>query len=199
MKNVPTWNKRLLYVACVFAAATFAASFVLGSGITLAFGPGTSGVATIIITTTLIVIGANIVDRRYYFTLTVTLFTVLAIPTTMFGPPGVHKILIGLVTGITYDFVWALCDRMSRLKRVALPLAAALSTAVSITLIYGLMLLVFPEHKGLGTLQKYLPYFILVYGVLGFLGALLGNWIYSTSISKLSALRILRNEPGNNE
>lgn len=194
MKTWFGWNRQLLHVAVFFAAATFAASFVMGSGLTLAFGPGTSGIATIIVTTVLIVIGANIVEKRLYFTLTVTLFTVLAIPTSMFGPPGIHKIMIGLLTGLTYDLLWAAFIRVKPLRRVALPLAAAGATAVSILLIFALMRVAFPDHKGLETLGKYLHYFIVVYAILGFLGASLGNWIYNARLSKLSALQILKTD-----
>jgi hypothetical protein len=182
------WTKKRFFVTLVFAATTFAASFVLGSGITLAFGSGTSGVATIIITTVLIVIGGSIVETRGYFLVAVTLFTVLAIPTSMFGPPGPHKVIIGVLTGLVYDVIWDVTGR----KRLSLPSAAAVSTAVSILLIYGLIVMFFPEYPKLETLRRLLKYLVPVYGVLGFFGGMLGQWIYGKNLAHLSAIKMLK-------
>lgn len=181
-----TWTLKSLFVIAVFSAATFAASFALGNAITIALGPGTSGIATIIITTVLVIICGRLVERIGVFTLTVTLFTVLAIPTNLFGPPGPHKIVIGLITGITYDAVWNLTGR----KKFSLPSAAAVATAVSISLIFGLLL--YLNHPRKEYLQGILKYIIPLYAILGFVGGLLGNWIYDRSLSRLSVVKQLK-------
>ncbi|MDP2896996.1 MAG: hypothetical protein Q8Q12_10640 [bacterium] len=188
MQEIRGWSRKELFVCVVFACATFAASFVLGSGITLALGPGTSGVATILITTVIVVIGANIVGTIGYFTLVVTLFTVLAIPTNMFGPPGPHKVIIGLSTGLVYDLAWNLTAR----KRFSLPFAAAVSTAASILLIFLFMVWFFPEHPKRETIAGLLKYLIPVYAVLGFIGGVLGDWIYKKSLADLSIVKMLK-------
>lgn len=187
MAQTEHWSRKRFFVALVFAASTFAASFVLGSGITIALGPGTSGVVTIVITTVLVVIGANMVRTRGYFVVVVSIFTLLAWPTSMFGPPGPHKILVGAATGLVYDLVWSITGR----RKFSLPIAAALSTAVSILLICLLITVFFPEHPKRDTIQKLLKYLIPVYAVLGFIGGCLGNWIYAQYLARLSTVKIL--------
>lgn len=181
-----SWTVKKLFLAAIFAAATFAASFALGNAITLAAGPGTSGIATIMVTTVLVVICARLVETIGLFTLVVTLFTVLAIPTNMFGPPGPHKILIGLITGFVYDLVWNLTGR----KKYSLPTAAAIATAVSILLIFGLM--TYLNHPRADYLRSALKWIAPVYAVLGFIGGLIGNWIYDRSLSRLSVVQQLK-------
>lgn len=185
MKKFRDWNLKKLFLAGVFSAATFAASFVLGNAVTTALGPGTSGIATIIITTILVIIGARIIDTPGALTIMVTIFTVFAIPTNMFGPPGPHKILIGLATGAVYDFFWVIM----RGTKYSLPTAAAISTAVSIVLI--LYLMVYLNHPRADALKNLIYYIVPLYGFLGFLGAILGNWIYDKSLSRLSMIRDL--------
>jgi len=188
MASPNQWTAKRLYLVIVFAIATFAASFLAGAGITAAFGPGMSGVATIIVTTIVIVVGANIAGTRPYFTIAVTIFTLLAIPTSMFGPPGPYKVVVGLITGIAYDLAWELTGR----RRFSLPIAAAVSTAVSIFCIYKLMVIAFPTHPRLPDLQRLLPYLIPAYAVLGFIGGWIGNKVYTRSISRISVLRSLQ-------
>lgn len=181
------WNLKRAFIATVFAAATFALAFVLGNSITVAFGPGTSGFVSAIFTTILVVVSANIVQRFGVFTLMVTLFTVLAIPTNMFGPPGPHKIIIGLITGLTYDIVWyGLCS--VKFEKVALPIAAAVATGVSLLLVY--QLLVYLGHPKMETLGKIVLWMTPIYAILGLLGGWLGNLIYAR-IKHLSVVKQL--------
>ncbi len=184
--TTPPWTFKRLFLVGVFAAGTFAASFVVGNAITLALGPGMSGIATIVITTILAVVCARLVETRGVLTLLVGLFTLLAWPTNMFGPPGPQKIVIGLFTGLVYDCVWLLTGR----RRYSLPLAAAVSTALSILLIFALMVLMaYPRKEYLQSLLKYL---VPLYAFLGFLGALIGNWIYDRSLSRISIVLQLK-------
>ena len=180
------WNAKKIFLTFIFSAATFAASFVLGNAITIAFGPGTSGIATIVVTTILVVICAKLVETRGVFTILVTLFTVLAIPTTMFGPPSPLKILIGFATGFVYDLVWYLIPS----KKFSLPLAAALSTIVSIVLIFFLMS--FLSYPKADYLRSILYFVIPLYGTLGFLGGVIGEKIYDKSLANLSLIKQLK-------
>jgi len=186
MPELRRWSPMRLFVATIIAAATFGACFVLGNAITVALGPGMSGIATIIVTTILVVVGARIVETRGVFTLMVFLFTVLAIPTNMFGPPGPHKAIIGIVTGLVYDGVWNVTGRRSW----SLFLAAALATACSIFLIFGLMVIL--EYPRADYLRAMLKYLVPAYAALGWIGAMLGNRIYETSLRELSLVKQLR-------
>ena len=186
------WTSTRFLVALAFAAAAFAASFVLGFLVTQSLGPGTSGVLTIIITTVLVVVGARIAETRGVFTLMVTLFTVLAIPTNMFGPPGVPKVLIGLATGMVYDVGWWVFARWQRTSRIAIPIAAALSTAVSIALIWRLMTWI--NHPRAGWMGTIIMYIAPVYAALGFLGGMFANWIFERNFASNPRVRVLRGD-----
>jgi len=186
MSNHLKWNSKRALAACFFGVATFAISFVLGNAITLALGPGTSGFVTILFTTILVVCAARITELRGVFTLMVTLFTILAIPTNLFGPAGPQKIIIGLATGITYDIFWEIFNR----KRFSLQIAAFASTAVSIVLIWQLMILL--QHPKADYLTKYIYYLIPIYGILGSLGAWIGNWMYLKHLANRSVVKTIK-------
>lgn len=188
MMSFSGWTLKLAFTTVVFAAATFAIAFVLGNSITMAFGPGTSGIVSAVVTTMLVVICANIVERLGVFTVLVTLFTILAIPTQLFGPAGPHKILIGFATGVTYDLVWYGISR-TPLKNIALPVAAAAATCVSILLV--LWLMTYLDHPRVDFLRRVIAYVAPLYAVLGFVGALLGNAVYRR-IKDLSAVARLK-------
>lgn len=181
-----SWTVKKLSVALAFGVATFVVSFVLGSGITSVLGPGTSGLVTIIFTTVVVITGARIVESPGVFLIMVLTFAGLAIPTTQFGPPGVQKLLVGVATGVVYDLVWVAFKR----SRLGSGFAAAASTMTSLFTIY--RLLVYVGHPRAEYLEKMLPYALPTYGVLGFIGAMIGEWIYRNHLSDLSAVRQLR-------
>lgn len=179
--------KKML-ICAVFAAATFAVAFVLGNAITMTLGPGTSGIVTIVFTTIVMVIGARVVNTFWAFTIMVTLFTCFAIPTNIFGPPHPLKILIGFATGLSYDLCHLVFRQFS--QRFALPISAAVSTAVSILLIYWLML--YFEHPRAEYMAGILKYIAPLYAVLGFVGGLLGNNMFAKYLENLSITRQLQ-------
>jgi len=187
MLGLEQWTRKKFFLTAIFAAATFAASFALGNAITIALGPGTSGIVTIIITTILVVICAKLVETPGVFTLVVCLFTIFAIPTNMFGPPGPHKIIIGITTGFAYDFLWNITGRK---KFISLPTAAGIATGLSIVLIFCLM--VYLDYPKKDYLQSILKYIIPLYVILGAIGGLIGEWIYERSLSRLSIVKQLK-------
>lgn len=180
------WSSKRLLIALCFGVATFAVSFILGSGITMALGPGTSGLVTIIFTTIIVINGARIVEAPGVFSVMTLTFATLAIPTTQFGPPGVAKVLVAIVTGIVYDLTWLLLGR----TRLASGLAAAISTMTSLVAIF--LLLVFLGHPRADYLRGILPYALPVYGALGFVGAMIGEWVYRNHLSSLASVRQLK-------
>jgi len=192
MLDYNKWTMKRLFLTAVFAAATFAASFAGGIVITTSIAPGMSGIVTILLTTILAVIGALVVDTLGVFVVLVTLFTLFAWPTTMFGPPGPQKILIGLVTGLTYDLCWRLFSywRLLRDRKLALPIAASAATAVAIVLIA--VLLTYLNHPRKDLVVSILKWLIPLYAALGFVGAWYGQRLYYKTISKLSIVDQLK-------
>ena len=170
----------------VFAALTFAAAFTLGGAITAAFGPGMSGIATIIVTTVVVVVGAKIVDKFGAMVIMVTVFSVLAIPTTMFGPPGFQKIAVGLGTGIVYDIVISASGR----RNWGYTLAGGVGALLAIFEIWGLLaLLKLPGADKIGALVAFIA---PLYFALGLVGGYLGVWLFSRSLKDLAIVRNLQ-------
>jgi len=185
------WNLRRTIVALAFGAAAFAAAFALGFIITQTAGPGTSGLATIIVTTVLVVVGARIALTKGVFTLMVTLFTILAIPTNLFGPAGIHKVGVGFLTGVVYDLVWLASGN----RRFSIPIAAAISTTVSILAIWQLMVVL--EHPRAEWMGSVLMFIAPLYAVLGFLGGWFGNWVFDNRFKNNERVRQIQ-EPDTN-
>ena len=186
MSSRNKWKLKHYFICGVFSAATFAISFLLGGAITASLGPGTSGIVTIVITTILVIICARIVELPGAMILVVTLYTLFAIPTTMFGPPGLPKVIIGFLTGLIYDFVITIGKR----KKWSYPIAAFFATAISIILIF--YLLVILDHPRADYLRNILYYAIPLYVVLGFIGAIFGNWLYDKNLLKLDIIKSLK-------
>lgn len=184
------WESKDFVICGVFAALTFAASFLLGSAITAAAGPGMSGLATIIVTTLIVVVGARIVDKFGAMILMVLLFSLFAIPTTMFGPPGPHKLLVGLVTGVTYDATISVFRRHAWGYR----LAGGIGAVVAIFAIWALL----ASFKLPGT-ERYahkiataIHYLAPIYFLLGVVGGHLGVWFFDKSLKDLAVVKSLR-------
>jgi len=180
------WSIKKLIAASFFAAAIFGLAFILGNAITTAFGPGMSGFVSTIFTTLLIIISAKITLSRGIFTFTVTLFTILAIPTNLFGPAGVQKIIIGLITGLSYDIVWELLKR----KKHSLKIAAFVATAISLVLVYFLMK--YLNHPKINSLASIIFWAPLVYGALGTIGAIIGESIYEKYLKNSSYVKFIQ-------
>lgn len=180
------WKLNHYLICGAFSAATFAISYVLGAAITGSLGPGTSGIVTIIITTILVIVCAKIVENMGVLTLVVTLYTIFAIPTTMFGPPGIQKVIIGFITGLIYDIIIFIGKR----KKWSYPIAAFFATAISLILIFYLLVLL--KHPRADYLRKMIYIMVPLYGALGFIGGILGNWLYKNSFSKLSVVKAMK-------
>jgi len=183
------WQPKDFVVIGVFAALTFAASFVLGSAITATAGPGMSGIATIIVTTIVVVCGAKIIDRFGAVWLMVVLYSFFAIPTTMLGPPGPHKLLVGLLTGVAYDGVIFLLRRGSWAYR----LAGGTGAAVAILAIWGLFAVFSPPgwDKAADKIHKLAAFIVPFYFLLGVVGGHLGDWLYNKSLKDLAVVQNL--------
>ena len=164
--------KRSLVVGTVFGALVFVVAFVGGFAITAAFGPGTSGVITATSTSALVVLAGHLAARFPTLLTANFVFAALAIPTSLFGPFGPLKILFGIGTGLIYEGIVALMQRSDK----SFIISAGASAFVSVYLIFfGSSILIGVVSP---TLQKYLHIFALVYGVLGALGGVLGNYLF---------------------
>jgi hypothetical protein len=177
------WNLMAFIVSGAIAALTFGVSFLLGSAITSSVGPGMSGIATIIVTTAIVVAGAKIVDRFGVMLLIILLFAAMSIPTTMFGPPGPLKLLVGLATGVFYEItIWVL-----RRTRLAFAIAGGLGAATAIAAIW--LLLIALHAQGAAKIADAAKYIFVLYFVLGVIGGLFGYMIWERSLKHLAIVR----------
>jgi hypothetical protein len=168
------WTLKASVVCGVTAALTFAASFVFGAAITAAMGPGMSGFFTIVITTMIVMLGAKIADRFGAFFMIGMLFSILTIPTTLFGPPGIEKLAIGFVLGVLFELsVW-----LFRRRDVGYLVAGSIGSIGAIFAIWGLMLIL--EKEIASQLSAVIAWIWIPYGLLGLLGSWLGLRIFKS-------------------
>lgn len=172
------WGVREPLVCGATAGLTFAASFVFGGAITTALGPGTSGIVTIVITTIVVVFGAKLVDEIGALTLIVTLYSIFAIPTNMFGPPGPAKIIVGILVGISYEITVFGFKRLGR-EDLGYISAGAVGAIFAIFLIWGVLILVDPQGATASRLGDVILWIWIPYGILGVIGGWVGIRVYN--------------------
>jgi hypothetical protein len=180
------WELKHFILSGILAALAFAVAFVLGTGIILATGiPATGGIANIFAAVFILIIGMKIVPKFGFATLTLGLLFTLAIPTIIGGPPGVYKIVNGILIGLVADIVTVL----GRRTRWAYILAGSLGSVTSILSIY--IALVILQLPGADRLAPLLLPLTLLQAVMGALGAWAGLALFERRLSKLNAVKRL--------
>lgn len=175
----------------VFIAIIAGLSFIVENSLGLILFPLAGSVPLIggtlsaIPDATIIFLGAYLVPRRGAVLLFATLLLTLSTVTPSFGPPGFYKIFIGIMLGGIFELVlWF--NRSTGLYIFGTGLAFSLSVPVTFT---AWMYLGLPS---VGLLKTKLPLLMAVYFVEGILGALMGNYIYKTRLSKMTAVQRMR-------
>lgn len=175
----------------LFIAIVAGLSFIVENSLGLILFPLASSVPLIggtlsaIPDATIIFLGAYLVPRRGAVLLFATLLLTLSIVTPSFGPPGFYKIFIGVILGGIFELVlWF--NRSTALYVFGTALAFSLSVPVTFT---AWMYLGLPS---VGLLRTKLPLLMAVYFVEGLLGALIGNFIYKSRLSKMAAVQRMR-------
>lgn len=175
----------------VFIAIVAGLSFILENSLGLILFPLASSVPLIggtlsaIPDATIIFLGAYLVPRRGAVLLFSTLLLTLSIVTPSFGPPGFYKVFIGVALGGVFELV-LLFNRSTGVYIVATGLAFSLSVPV-VFLVWTYMGL-----PSVALLKTRLPLLMAIYFVEGLIGALIGNFIYKTRLSKMVAVQRMR-------
>jgi len=177
---------QIILVSAIFGALTFVVAFAGGIVITSTFGPGTSGVFTIIITNIVVVSGGMLLPKFGTLFGINIVFSILAIPTTLFGPIGPAKIVIGIVTGFLYEIIIALFRSRNKLS---FAVAGSVSAAVSVFVIYVVTGLT--DATVSNTLERFLFAFAGVYAVLGAIGGVVGVVVFQRYVSDMSLVKYL--------
>lgn len=147
--------------------------------------PATGGIANILAAVLVLVVGAHMVPRFGFGILTMGLMFTLAIPTLIGGPPGVFKIMNGVLIGLVFDIIVTLGAR----RTWAYVVGGSLAAVTSITSIYAAMVLL--SLPGVQKLQPLLLPLSLLQAVTGAVGAWLGCMIYQRRLRNLRFVRQL--------
>lgn len=178
-----------LVVCGVFGALILVVGFILGSALLIATGiPATGTLANMLVAVLIAVIGLKIVDKSGAAIVMLTVEGILSVPTLINGPPGVHKILILFVVGLTAEIVLLLTKRTNK-GYIFLGLAAGIEIVVFIYLS-----LVFLGLPGEEKLRAILIPLSLISGLMSGLGAYLGVKIYDKKLQHLGVVQNLKSQ-----
>lgn len=178
----------------IFIAIVAGLSFILENSVGLVLLPLASsiplvgGTLSAIPDAAIIFLGAYLVPRRGSVLLFAAILFTLSIVTPSFGPPGFYKIFIGLALGGIFELL-LLFNRGTAfyIFSTALAFAASVPMTYLAWTLFGL--------PGVATLRPKLPFLMGIYFVEGTIGALLGNFLYKTRLSRMAAVQKMRATP----
>jgi ABC-type thiamin/hydroxymethylpyrimidine transport system permease subunit len=101
----PLWRHPRSIITCgVLGATLFALNLVIGGALVYATGiPGLSAILSGLFVPFVLSLAVLITRRSGAATTVWLVYSLLAIPTVLNGPPGVYKVVIGLVAGLAFD------------------------------------------------------------------------------------------------
>jgi len=130
-----------------------------------------------------------IVDKFGAITLAYLAFTALSIPTPIFGIPGPHHLLFGLVTGLACDIALSVTQGRNSLLRGAL--YGIVDTIVMTPLSSLITFLLFHDPLAKQMIQGLMVTFILISLVVQIPGGIVGALVYN-SIRERQIVRMIR-------
>jgi hypothetical protein len=175
----------------LFVAMLATLSFVIENTIGLVLIPLVSGIPLIggtlsaIPDAAIVFLGAFLIPRRGAILLFATILLTLSTVTVSFGPPGIYKILIGLMLGLLFELLLVI----SR-QNVSYVVSTAVVFAASIPVTYLAWKLF--ELPGVEQLEPQIPLLMAIYFVEGGVGAGLGYLLYTKRLSRLRSVQKLR-------
>ena len=167
-----------LVVCALFGALGFALAFILGSGVIAATGiPATGGLLNIFITAVIVFIGINALQEKFGSGMLIcAVLSILAVPTIIIGPPGIGKIIIGILFGLTFDIVLFLFKK----TKFRFAISGASGVIVAFYLMYLMFVLLdLPEAS---KMQSLLAPLTAIYALLGASGSYIGFLIYDKKL-----------------
>jgi hypothetical protein len=153
-------------------------------------GPLTGGLVSAIPNAVVIFLGVYLIPRIGGPTLYALIFLTLTTFTASFGPPGIYKIAIGLLLGLTFEVVVIVGRRGDIAYFVAVALAFGLS--VDFTYLSWQVFGVASAHNSQVQLRPLLPMLTGVYALLGLLGSWIAYVIYQHRLARYRVIQQLR-------
>lgn len=171
----------------IMAAVTFGTGFALGAVLNVATGtPMVGGLLNAVLTAALIAIAVKTVRRFGVGILLWVVMSAIAIPTMTMGPPGAHKLLIGLLGGLVLDIILTVTGRKNWGYLVA-------GGAMSLTIMFGVFgVAVYFDFPAAEKLKQYIVYIIPINFVLGVLGTWLGVLLFDKRLHRVPFIKNLQ-------
>jgi len=171
----------------IMGAITFGMGFVLGAALNVATGtPLVGGFLNAIITAALITIVVKTIKRFGVGIILWIVMSALAIPTMTMGPPGAHKLIVGLFGGIVLDTILIITGRKNWGYLIA---GGSMSLAIMLGVFAVAIYFDFPAAE---QLKKYIIYIIPINFILGLIGTWIGIVIFDKRLNKISFIRNLQ-------
>lgn len=168
----------------VMGALSFVLAFVLGNAVNVATGiPLSGGIVNGIIVGIMLTLGVKGVNKFGSATIIWVIFAILATPTMTLGPPGPHKIVVGLFAGIVWDIVIAAFNR----KNIGYIIGGGAGSAV---IVIGMFVMVvalgLPAEE---ELRKAIVFLLLFNTFLGLVCTYLGVMIFEKKVANLPFIK----------
>jgi hypothetical protein len=172
-------TRELVYLGAL-GAATLVLAAALGTGLTAATGiPMIGGIFNAVITASVLTIGAKGVERFGAGIILWFVLSMLAIPTLTMGPPGVHKIIIGLFGGLVWDLTFLLVGRRLAGYLVA---GGVMMLSIMLGVLGASIWLGLPgKERLLGAIAMLIPFNF----ILGLIGTYLGFKLFDAKVSEV--------------
>lgn len=178
-------TKELVFIA-LMGAMEFITAFIAGMGIIVATGlPMTGGVVGVFLVSILLVTGLLVVRKFGTAMIIVFIHMLLASPTASIGPPGVYKIVVGLVFGFIFDSALYIL----KYNRVSYYLGIGLGLTVLVPLLVGFLVLL--GLPGGDKLTQLIFPVIIIYVTEGLLGTYLARLFYFKKLRNSRLVKLL--------
>lgn len=180
-------TKELIFLA-ILGALAFVIDLVIVSGIDAATGIiGAGFLVSTVFFSMVVTAGVLIIKKFGMYTIGGFVYSVLAIPTLIIGPPGIYKIFIGTFLGLTADVTILLF----RFKKIGYYFSLAVANILVLPVI--LYALIFLGLPGTELLADSLFFLVPVIGVESIIGSWIGIKLYEKKICKLTVVKQIRN------
>jgi len=178
-------TNELIYLGLI-GAITIALGVVLGTALNATGIPMLGGLANAVVTAAVLTIGVKGVQKFGSGTILWVVVSTLAIPTLSMGPPGAHKLLVGVVAGL----LWDVCLVVTRRTKWGYLVSGAVMMLAVMLGVFGVAL--YFDFPAAETLKSAIAYVLPINFVLGMLGTWLGLTVYEKRISRVRFVQSLQ-------
>ncbi|MBN2095477.1 MAG: hypothetical protein JW727_05495 [Candidatus Aenigmarchaeota archaeon] len=186
---VGTFTTKELAICALFGSMVFVVGYVLGTIVISMTGiPFTGGILNILVAAIIFFSGIRLLNEKFGVgALMFTIVSIIAIPTTIVGPPGVAKVAVGFLSGLVFDLVLRVAPKSK--YRFALSSSLGVLASFFLSLCLMLYILHLPSAEQLLSMAYVL---VPLYAVLGALGGHLGSWLYESKLKTRAFFRAIK-------